>query len=198
MKGSALKMEQRGNGEHVAQHSLFSLPPPDDPVCIFKHQPQPPHSVLKFLQDIFASKDTASIFYHTDMMVLIDILVRQIADLSPGDKVLTVTHGHWGRAHSPKAMVFFLAPMGLAGAGKSGVLGWAQYFWVLKSTLGAEEEGRIYPAWHTSTFEERSARLLVVCTLLIRDLWEEKPSVSSSSRRNLSFGVARGRGCTRV
>lgn len=126
-EGSALKMEQRGNGEHVAQHSLFSLPPPDDPVCIFKHQPQPPHSVLKFLQDIFASKDTASIFYHTDMMVLIDILVRQIADLSPGDKVLTVTQGHWGRAHSPKAMVFFLAPMGLAGAGKSGVLGWAQH-----------------------------------------------------------------------
>ncbi|XP_071669024.1 NCK-interacting protein with SH3 domain isoform X3 [Patagioenas fasciata] len=65
----------------------FNLHIPDDPVCIFKHQPQPPHSVLKFLQDIFASKDTASIFYHTDMMVLIDILVRQIADLSPGDKL---------------------------------------------------------------------------------------------------------------
>ncbi|PKU42209.1 hypothetical protein llap_7481 [Limosa lapponica baueri] len=54
----------------------FNLHIPDDPVCIFKHQPQPPHSVLKFLQDIFASKDTASIFYHTDMMVLIDILLR--------------------------------------------------------------------------------------------------------------------------
>lgn len=89
--------------------STFSLPCPDDPVCIFKHQPQPPHSVLKFLQDIFASKDTASIFYHTDMMVLIDILVRQIADLSPGDKVLTVTHRRWGRDHSPKATVFLLA-----------------------------------------------------------------------------------------
>lgn len=60
---------------------------PDDPVCIFKHQPQPPHSVLKFLQDIFACKDTASIFYHTDMMVMIDIIVRQISDLSPGEKV---------------------------------------------------------------------------------------------------------------
>ncbi|XP_054834446.1 NCK-interacting protein with SH3 domain isoform X1 [Eublepharis macularius] len=59
----------------------------DDPVSIFKHQPQPPHSVLKFLQDIFASKDTANIFYHTDMMVMIDIIVRQIADLSPGEKL---------------------------------------------------------------------------------------------------------------
>ena len=64
--------------------------------------------MLKFLQDVFASKDTASIFYHTDMMVLIDILVRQIADLSPGDKVLAVTHRHWGREHSPKTMVFLL------------------------------------------------------------------------------------------
>nr|XP_033782299.1 NCK-interacting protein with SH3 domain isoform X1 [Geotrypetes seraphini] len=59
----------------------------DDPVCIFAHQPQPPHSVLKFLQDVFSSSDTASIFYHSDMMVMIDITVRQIADLSPGDKL---------------------------------------------------------------------------------------------------------------
>ncbi|XP_043374139.1 NCK-interacting protein with SH3 domain isoform X2 [Dermochelys coriacea] len=65
----------------------FNLHIPDDPVGIFKHQPQPPHSVLKFLQDVFASKDTANIFYHTDMMVMIDITVRQIADLSPGDKL---------------------------------------------------------------------------------------------------------------
>lgn len=93
-------MEEGGSGGHVVYH--ISLSHLDDPVCIFKHQPQPPHSVLKFLQDIFASKDTASIFYHTDMMVLIDILVRQIADLSPGDKVLTVTHRQWGREHSPK------------------------------------------------------------------------------------------------
>lgn len=48
---------------------------------------------------------------------------------------------------------------------------------MLKSTLGAEEGGRIYPARHTSIFEERSARLLVVCTLLTRDLWEERAVV---------------------
>uniref|UniRef100_A0A8C6Z214 NCK interacting protein with SH3 domain n=1 Tax=Nothoprocta perdicaria TaxID=30464 RepID=A0A8C6Z214_NOTPE len=75
------------NVKTFTEKLLLLLNRGDDPVCIFKHQPQPPHSVLKFLQDIFASKDTASIFYHTDMMVLIDILVRQIADLSPGDKL---------------------------------------------------------------------------------------------------------------
>lgn len=59
----------------------------DDPVRIFTHEPQPPHSILKFLQDVFSSSTTAAIFYHTDMMALIDITVRHIADLSPGDKV---------------------------------------------------------------------------------------------------------------
>lgn len=62
-------------------------PSPDDPVCMFNHTPPAPHSVLKFLQDVFASRETADIFYRTDMMVMIDIAVRQISDLSPGDKV---------------------------------------------------------------------------------------------------------------
>lgn len=54
---------------------------------MFNHTPPAPHSVLKFLQDLFASRETADIFYRTDMMVMIDIAVRQISDLSPGDKV---------------------------------------------------------------------------------------------------------------
>lgn len=69
----------------IITFSLF--PPAEDPVCVFKHDPPAPHSVLKFLQDVFASRDSADIFYHTDMMVMIDIAVRQISDLSPGDKV---------------------------------------------------------------------------------------------------------------
>ncbi|XP_050835200.1 NCK-interacting protein with SH3 domain isoform X1 [Serinus canaria] len=147
-------ISKHSNVKTFTEKLLLLLNRGDDPVCIFKHQPQPPHSVLKFLQDIFASKDTASIFYHTDMMVLIDILVRQIADLSPGDKVLTVTHRHWGREHSPKQWCFSWPLMGPAGAGKSGVLGWAQHFWVLTSAFRAEEEGKIYPAQHTSIAEQ--------------------------------------------
>lgn len=56
---------------------------------MFKHTPPAPHAVLKFLQDVFANRETADIFYRTDMMVMIDIAVRQISDLSPGDKVRT-------------------------------------------------------------------------------------------------------------
>ncbi|XP_028574986.2 NCK-interacting protein with SH3 domain isoform X1 [Podarcis muralis] len=80
-------VSKHSNVKTFTEKLLLLLNRADDPVCIFKHQPQPPHSVLKFLQDIFASKDTANIFYHTDMMVMIDIIVRQIADLSPGEKL---------------------------------------------------------------------------------------------------------------
>lgn len=83
------------NASFFEQRSRFALAPalignrpsPDDPVCMFNHTPPAPHAVLKFLQDVFASRETADIFYRTDMMVMIDIAVRQISDLSPGDKV---------------------------------------------------------------------------------------------------------------
>ncbi|ROL54771.1 NCK-interacting protein with SH3 domain [Anabarilius grahami] len=59
----------------------------EDPVCVFTHSPPAPHAVLKFLQDVFASRDTSDIFYRSDLMVMIDIAVRQISDLSPGDRM---------------------------------------------------------------------------------------------------------------
>ncbi len=61
-------------------------------MCVFDHAPPAPHSVLKFLQDVFSSRDTSDIFYRTDLMVMIDIIVRQISDLSPGDRVRRAPH----------------------------------------------------------------------------------------------------------
>ncbi|XP_067907420.1 NCK-interacting protein with SH3 domain-like isoform X2 [Heterodontus francisci] len=80
-------LAKRENVKVFTEKLLLLLNRADDPVNIFKHQPQPPHSVLKFLQDVFADKDTARIFYRTDMMVMIDIIVRQTSDLSPGEKI---------------------------------------------------------------------------------------------------------------
>ncbi|XP_031200731.1 NCK-interacting protein with SH3 domain isoform X1 [Mastomys coucha] len=80
-------LSKHTNVKIFSEKLLLLLNRGDDPVRIFKHEPQPPHSVLKFLQDVFSSSATAAIFYHTDMMALIDITVRQIADLSPGDKL---------------------------------------------------------------------------------------------------------------
>ena len=43
-----------------------------------------PNSVLKFVTDIFSSRDTSDFFYTADMKILIEIVLRQLADLSPG------------------------------------------------------------------------------------------------------------------
>uniref|UniRef100_A0A3B5LDT0 NCK interacting protein with SH3 domain n=1 Tax=Xiphophorus couchianus TaxID=32473 RepID=A0A3B5LDT0_9TELE len=75
------------NVKVLTEKVLLLLNRGEDPVCMFKHTPPAPHSVLKFLQDVFACRETADIFYRTDMMVMIDIAVRQISDLSPGDKL---------------------------------------------------------------------------------------------------------------
>ncbi|KAJ3602898.1 hypothetical protein NHX12_030643 [Muraenolepis orangiensis] len=75
------------NVKVLSEKVLLLLNRGDDPVCVFKHTPPAPHSVLKFMQDVFASRESADIFYRTDMMVMIDIAVRQISDLSPGDKL---------------------------------------------------------------------------------------------------------------
>ncbi|XP_045931745.1 NCK-interacting protein with SH3 domain-like isoform X1 [Micropterus dolomieu] len=78
---------KKKNVKILSEKVLLLLNRGDDPVCMFKHAPPAPHSVLKFLQDVFANQETADIFYRTDMMVMIDIAVRQISDLSPGDKL---------------------------------------------------------------------------------------------------------------
>ncbi|XP_011500220.1 PREDICTED: NCK-interacting protein with SH3 domain isoform X2 [Ceratosolen solmsi marchali] len=65
---------------------LFLLNREIDPVRIFDHEPAPPDSVLKIFIDLFTSDDTASLFYTNDIKVLIDIILRQLFDISPGEK----------------------------------------------------------------------------------------------------------------
>lgn len=55
---------------------------------IFDHEPPPPHSVLKLFIDLFNNDVTAGLFYTNDVKVLIDIILRQLYDMFPGDKVL--------------------------------------------------------------------------------------------------------------
>ncbi|XP_076648696.1 NCK-interacting protein with SH3 domain [Halictus rubicundus] len=58
----------------------------EDPVRIFDHEPPPPHSVLKLFIDLFNNDITAGLFYTNDVKVLIDIILRQLYDMFPGDK----------------------------------------------------------------------------------------------------------------
>lgn len=54
---------------------------------VLKHTKPPVNSVLKMLVDLFSIPETTELFYTNDVKVLIDILVRQLSDLSSGDDV---------------------------------------------------------------------------------------------------------------
>lgn len=62
----------------------------DDPVKMFEHSSLTTNSVLKLFIDLFSTMETASLFYTNDNKVLIDIIVRQLSDISPGDLVCIV------------------------------------------------------------------------------------------------------------
>ena len=64
----------------------------EDPTAMFQYPRACPDSVLKFLTDIFSSQDTSEFFYTSDMMILIEIVLRQLTDLSPGAGVSYQCH----------------------------------------------------------------------------------------------------------
>ncbi|KAF5292273.1 hypothetical protein FQR65_LT11236 [Abscondita terminalis] len=79
-------LEKRNTAKTFTEKILLLFNREEDPVRIFDHQPSPPHSLLKLFLDLFSQKGTADLFYTNDVKVLIDIVVRNISDLSPGDK----------------------------------------------------------------------------------------------------------------
>nr|XP_022300087.1 NCK-interacting protein with SH3 domain-like isoform X1 [Crassostrea virginica] len=59
----------------------------EDPIRMFDHQTYPVQSQVKFMIDMFSQTGTASLLYVNDAKVLIDIIIRYLTDLQPGDKV---------------------------------------------------------------------------------------------------------------
>ncbi|XP_023940487.1 NCK-interacting protein with SH3 domain [Bicyclus anynana] len=78
-------LESIDNAKTFCEKVLLLLNREEDPVHIFDHEPAPPHSVLKLVIDLFSRKKTADHFYTNDLKVAIGIIVRQLADLCPGD-----------------------------------------------------------------------------------------------------------------
>jgi len=96
---------------------------------MFDHQTSTPNSVLRFLADLYSSKSTANLLYSNDAKVLIDINVRQLTDLSAGDKVwfalpspiasfmtpgpgsLLMTTSSVSLFMSPTPILFFMTPL---------------------------------------------------------------------------------------
>lgn len=78
-------LESQDLAKTFCEKVLLLLNREEDPVHIFDHEPAPPHSVLKLVMDLFSRKKTAEHFYTNDVKVAIDIIVRQLTDLSPGE-----------------------------------------------------------------------------------------------------------------
>lgn len=77
---------------------LFSWRAAEDPLKFFEDAPKAvPNAVLKLFVDLFATAETAALFYSNDNKVLIDILVRQLSDLSAGDAVSVTALWLWRR-----------------------------------------------------------------------------------------------------
>ncbi|XP_017793381.1 PREDICTED: NCK-interacting protein with SH3 domain [Habropoda laboriosa] len=79
-------LKERTVAKSFTEKILLLFNREEDPVRIFDHEPPPPHSVLKLFIDLFSNDITAGLFYTNDVKVLIDIILRQLYDMFPGDK----------------------------------------------------------------------------------------------------------------
>ncbi|KAL3267784.1 hypothetical protein HHI36_006913 [Cryptolaemus montrouzieri] len=79
-------LSKRNVAKFFTEKLLLLLNREEDPIRIFDHTPAPPHSLLKLFIDLFSKESTANLFYTNDIKVLIDIVVRNISDLSPDDE----------------------------------------------------------------------------------------------------------------
>ena len=79
--------KERPNPRNFSEKLMFLVNREEDPVAI--SEPCCPNSLTKFLLDVFSDRSTSGMFYTTDMMVLIDIVTRQLSDLGPGEETRT-------------------------------------------------------------------------------------------------------------
>ncbi|ESN94574.1 hypothetical protein HELRODRAFT_68930 [Helobdella robusta] len=75
--------------KYLTEHLLLLFNRGDDPVKLPDIKSVPTNSVIKFISDIFSDTVTSNIFYTNDAKVLVDIVLRQLTDLSPGDFMRT-------------------------------------------------------------------------------------------------------------
>lgn len=78
-------MQKMQCAKNFTEKVLLLINRENDPVALLKHTAPPINSVLKILIDMYNLPVTASLFYTNDNKVLIDIIVRQLSDLSAGE-----------------------------------------------------------------------------------------------------------------
>lgn len=79
-------LRARGAAKVLTEKLLLMVNREEDPVHMFDHSTKNPNPALKLLRDILQSPDTAQLFYTNDIKVLLDILVRNVTDLTAEDE----------------------------------------------------------------------------------------------------------------
>lgn len=80
-------MQKLQCAKNFTEKILLLINRENDPVALLQHTQPPINSVLKMLIDLYNLPATASLFYTNDNKVLIDIIVRQLSDLSAGEMI---------------------------------------------------------------------------------------------------------------
>lgn len=68
------------------EHIMVLVNRGDDPVKMFEYKPAPPNSVIKLFHDLYSDPVTSDLLYTNDAKVLMDVIIGQLTNLSPGDK----------------------------------------------------------------------------------------------------------------
>lgn len=77
-------LASRSTAKTLSEKIMLLINREEDPTALFQYPRSSPDAVLKFVTDIFSSQDTSEFFYTSDMKILIEIVLRQLTDLSPG------------------------------------------------------------------------------------------------------------------
>ncbi|XP_015914860.2 NCK-interacting protein with SH3 domain [Parasteatoda tepidariorum] len=79
-------LKERNFAQYLTERLVFLLNREEDPSKILSHSMETPNSVMKFMVDLFHFSNLIDLFYLNDVKVLLDIVVRQLTDLLPGEK----------------------------------------------------------------------------------------------------------------
>lgn len=82
-------LASRNTAKTLSEKIMLLVNREEDPTALFQYPRSSPNAVLKFVTDIFSSQDTSEFFYTSDMRILIEIVLRQLTDLSPGAEMRT-------------------------------------------------------------------------------------------------------------
>ncbi|KAG8193672.1 hypothetical protein JTE90_024035 [Oedothorax gibbosus] len=79
-------LKEMQSAQVLTEKLVLLLNREEDPCRILIDNESTPNSVMKFMVDLFSSPQLIDLFYLNDIKVLLDIIVRQLTDLLPGEK----------------------------------------------------------------------------------------------------------------